>query len=481
MDIYDAIECLLKLIEIRIALKKYDLAEENCLEAKEILSTNSSSGSYFASRDAQTLCELWEDIIKEQGRKDDGIHPYDEVLALFRDRAKNDKGGFSEMLSLFAQSNIKYGNLAKAELYLKEATALTDDNLDSLLELARLYEMMGKQEEAVSVSRQCFEIVMKRNVLGQQPLRERLENIVVQIVPHLDKAQLFEEAEECYELAISKFKVDCFGNPSSGITRLRRIYESYADWLFKHNRYVQALSYLKLLKSETKTTTLSQLKVVVRYAQNLFMLGMENEATQLLNGALDNVNASLVSSYSIADFYSIIKGFQSIHFDSAAASFKQFFLDNFLNLEIKDKRSQAGYYTDMGWTLMILEEYDLARKPLEKALDLSGKEDRPNALNNLGRLYASIGLYAEAEKLLREAFTYLDGADKKDPKALGELAESQSYMGLLYLNQGNPAAATVYLEQALNNFKEYSRTFDSRKEDIIKEAEQWLEKAKASL
>lgn len=475
-----AIECLLKLIETRIALKEYDLAEKNCLEAKEMFSTSSRSGVYYTPHDAQMLCELWGDILKEQGRKEDAIHPYDEVLALFRDRAKNDKKDFPKMLSLFAQSNIKYGNLAKAELYLKEATTLTDENLGSLLELARLYEMMGKQDDAVVISRQCFKLVMKRNVLDQQPLRERLENIVGQVVPHLDKAKLFEEAEECYQLALSKFKVDCFGDPSSCVPRLRKLYESYADWLFKHNRYAKALSYIKLLLPEMKATTASHVRVVVRYAQNLFMLGMENEATKLLNTTLDNARASLVSPYNISDIYYVIKGFQSIHFNSAAASFKQFLLDNFLNLEIKDKDAQASYFTALGWFLMLLEEYDQARKPLEKALELSDKENRSNALNNLGRLYASIGLYDEAEKLLREAFTYFDGADKKDSRVLAGLAESQSYMGLLYLNQGNPAAATVYLEQALSNYKEYSRLSDSRKEDI-EQTEQWLEKAKANL
>ena len=159
---------------------------------------------------------------------------------------------------------------------------------------------------------------------------------------------------------------------------------------------------------------------------------------------------------------------------------KQFIIDNCLPIEEKNKDDLLMYYTDLGWLLMYFEEYQYARGPLEKALELSGKEDRPNALNNLGRLYASIGLYDEAEKLLREVFTYYEGVSKKDPQALAELAESQSYMGLLYLNQGNPDAATVYLEQALSNYKEYSRTSDSRK-DAIEQTGKWLEKAKASL
>ena len=475
-----AIECLLKLIETRIALKEYDLAEENCLEAKEMFSSSSRSGVYYTPHDAQKLCELWGSILKEQSREEDATRPYDEVLALFRDRAKTDKKDLPRILSYFAQSNIKNGNLAKAELYLKEATALIDDNLDSLLDLARLYELMGRQDDAVVVSRRCFQLVMKRNILDKQPLRERIENIVGQVVPHLDKANLFEEAEECYQLALSKFKVDCFGDPSSCVTRLRRLYESYANWLFNHNRYAKALSYIKLLLPEMKATTVSHLRVVVNYARNLFMLGMENEATKLLNTTLDNVGATLVSPYSISEMYSYIKGFQSIHYNSAAASFKQFLLDNFLNLEIKDKDAQASYYTSLGWYLMLLEEYGQARKPLEKALELSSKKNRPNAQNNMGRLYASIGLYDEAEKLLREAYTYFEGAAKKDSQSLAGLAESQSYMGLLYLNQGNPAAAAVYLEQALSNYKEYSRTSDSRKEEI-EQTEQWLEKAKASL
>ncbi len=477
------IDCLLSLVEIRIEKKEYSLAEEHCLEIKDLLSGSRPLSLYSISPKALKLCELWGDLLRQQGKGIEAVNLYDEVLSLFRNNEKGDRG-FGKMLYEFAKSSIKNGDLANAERYLKEAISLDNEYLEALMELARLYKMMDLQAKAISTYNQCFELVMKNSFLDYT-FSLRTENVVNEVASYLDSIKRDDEVDNCYLLAIAKFKVDLFTAKTSS-ARIGNLYESYADWLFDHKRYSEALSFFKeceqLLQLPNSVTrpTETRFWLAAKKTRCLYLIGMENEALSCLKTALDNSRDALGSSDTVSMFYNVAKMLRSSHLNLAVNLIKQFVIDNCLSIEEKNRDGLSMYYTNLGWFLMDFEEYQYARKPLEKALELSSKEDRPNALNNLGRLYASIGLYDEAEKLLREAFTYLDGADKKDSLALARLAENQSYMGLLYLNQGNPAAATVYLEQALNNYKDYSRFSDSRK-DAIEQTEQWLEKAKASL
>lgn len=477
------IECLLKLVEIRISSKEFGLAEDHCLEIKDLLSVSDRQRSYLVSQQALNLCELWSTILSEQGKGLEAVRHYDDVLDLFRDNEKMEKNSFSEMLYEFAKSIIKNGDLANAERYLKEAITLNSENLASLLEIARLYEGMGRQDDAVQAYNKCFELVMKIG-FPLRPSALRPESVVDKVVRYLDGINRGEDAENCLLLAIAKCKVDLFQQKTSN-ARICVLYENYSDYLYRHKRFSESLSYLKQCEQiaqmpEVNARPTALLRFAVKSAQRLYCLGLGKEAILRLNTTLEKDKEVLVTQSIIPLIYESIKSLRLIQFDPGVASLKQFMLDNFLNLEIKDKDAQASYYTTLGWYLMLLEEYDQARKPLEKALELAGKENRPNALNNLGRLYASIGLYDEAEKLLREASAHYEVVAKTNSWLLAGLAENQSYMGLLYLNQGNPAAATVYLEKALSNYKEYSRIFDSRKENH-EQTEQWLEKAKASL
>ena len=477
------IDCLLSLVEIRIEKKEYSLAEEHCLEIKDLLSGSRPLSLYSISPKALKLCELWGDLLRQQGKGIEAVNLYDEVLSLFRNNEKGDRG-FGKMLYEFAKSSIKNGDLANAERYLKEAISLDNEYLEALMELARLYKRMDLQAKAISTYNQCFELVMKNSFLDYT-FSLRTENVVNEVASYLDSIKRDDEVDNCYLLAIAKFKVDLFTAKTSS-ARIGNLYESYADWLFDHKRYSEALSFFKeceqllQLPNSVPRPTETRFWLAAKKTRCLYLIGMEKEALSCLNTALENRRDDLGISNTMNMFYKVAKMLQSSHLDSAVNILKQFIIDNCLSIEVKNRDDLLMYYTELGWFLMYFEEYKYARKPLEKALELSGKEDRPNALNNLGRLYASIGLYDEAEKLLREVVTYYEGAPKKNLPALGEIAESQSYMGLLYLNQGNPAAATVYLEQALNNYKDYSRFSDSRKEDV-EQTEQWLEKAKASL
>lgn len=478
------IDCLLSLVEIRIEKKEYSLAEEHCLEIKDLLSDSPRISLYSISQKALRLCELWGEILREQGKGIEAANLYDEVLSLFRNNEKREDNGFGKMLFEFAKSSIKNEDLANAERYLKEAISLDNEYLEALLELARLYKRMNKQANAISAYNQCFELVMKNSFLDYS-FATRTEDVVREVAKYLNSVKRYDEVDNCFLLAIAKFKVDLFTAKTSS-ARIGNLYEPYADWLFDHKRYSEALSYYKeceqllQMPNAVSSPTEKRFWLAAKKTRCLFLIGMEKVALSCLETALDNSRDALGSSDTVSMFYNVAKMMRSSHLNLAVNLIKQFVIDNCLSIEEKNRDGLSMYYTNLGWFLMDFEEYQYARKPLEKALELSSKEDRPNALNNLGRLYASIGLYDEAEKLLREASTYNEGLAKTDPQALGELAESQSYMGLLYLNQGNPAAATVYLEQALNNYKEFSRTSDSRKEDI-EQTEQWLEKAKANL
>ena len=478
------IDCLLSLVEIRIKKKEFSLAEEHCLEIKDLLSGSRRVSLYSISQKALKLCELWGEILREQGKGIEAVNLYDEVLSLFRNNDKREANGFGKMLFEFAKSSIKNGDLANAERYLKEAISLDNEYLDALLELARLYKRMDIPANAISTYNQCFELVMKNSFLDYT-FATRTEDVVREVAKYFNSVKRYDEVDNCFLLAIAKFKVDLFTAKTSS-ARIGNLYEPYADWLFDHKRYSEALSFLKeceqlvQMPNAVSSPTEKRFWLAAKKTRCLFLIGMEKVAMSCLKTALDNSRDALGSSDTVSMFYNVAKMLRSSHLNLAVNFIKQFVIDNCLSIEEKNRDGLSMYYTHLGWFLMDFEEYQYARKPLEKALELSSKEDRPNALNNLGRLYASIGLYAEAEKLLREAFTYLDGADKKDPQALAGLAENQSYMGLLYLNQGNPAAATVYLEKALSNYKEYSRTSDSRKEDI-EQTERWLEKAKANL
>lgn len=464
-------DCHLKIAEIRSRLKKYELAEESCLEAKKCLL---QLKRFSLSRKPRIFCELFADVLRKQGKDNEARLLYDEVLSLFRN-GEIDKEDFSEMLHAFAQSNLKNDNLVSAEKYLKEASSLKEGDTSILLDLAKTYDSLGQLDKAAEVYEKCFLWTLKGNVLDKW--NTNVEDVIRKVTLFMDRLKRYDTVDNLFQLAIAKYKVDNFEKGSSE-TGIGEIYEMYADWLFKQERYTDSLQYLKMCVKISQNPRIS-LRLNAKQSKILFLLGMVDEALDILVKEMESDQSYLNTDSVdvIGELYNLVEGFQTIHFDSAISAIKSFIIDVIVPKSSKDNSEQ--FETSLGWYLLLLKEYQYAEKPLLNAMALCrNDESLANAKNNLGRLYACTGRFEEAERLLNEAKTYNEKESENNNDALRGYAESLSYLGLLFMRKGNYQAAVIYLEKALEIYNKYSITSDRYGSDI-KQTEKWLEEARA--
>lgn len=472
-------DSLINLAETRFCLQKYDLAEQSCMDAKSCLL---QLKTFRLSDCACQLCELYANVLRKQGRAEEVSGLYDEILSLFRDKQDESKV-FPDMLYSFAKSNFKYKNYSNALKYLKEATSLDGErNTTILLDLAKAYEAMEQLDQAAQVYEDCFACALKGNVLEYQ--RPEVASIVSRVTSFMNRIKRYTTVDKYFQLAIAKYTVDIF-DAHAKENKLEEIYEMYADWLIDRQRFTDALRYLKLCDSisvDTLKPHLIRLRLASKQARVLFSLDLKKEALDCLEQELaadrDKFEAEGVSSINI--LYSIIIDLQRIGFSEAVSMVQSYLIDVFETRPTEDL--SYGYETALGWYLMLLGDYQVAEKHLEKALDLSQTEDeyRANAKNNLGRLFACTGRFEKAEKLLNEALVFFQKAAAQKEKYLAGYAESLSYLGLAYMNLGNNPAAVIYLEKAIDAYQQYEAISDNRNNDLL-ETEKWLEKAKANL
>ena len=475
----DLFDSLLNLAETRFRLQKYDLAEQSCMDAKGCLLQLRTFG--LSDRACQ-LCELYANVLRKQGRAEEASGLYDEILSLFRDK-HDESTVFPDMLYSFAKSNIKNKNYANAVEYLKEAASLDGGNNASvLLDLANAYEALEQLDQAEKVYEKCFSYAIKGNVLEYR--RPRVASIVYRVTSFMNRIKRYTTVDKYFQLAVAKYAVDIFDSDAKE-SKLGEIYEMYADWLIDRQRFTDALRYLKLcdgISVDTPQPHLLRVRLASKQARVLFSLDLKTEALECLEKELvedrDKLAAEGVSS--ITDLYSIITALQRIGFSEAASMVHSYLIDVFDTKSTEDM--SYHYETALGWYLMLLGDFQVAEKHLVKALDLCQAEDgsRANAKNNLGRLFACTGRFEKAEKLIKEALVFFEKRAAKQDENLSGYAESLSYLGLVHMKQGDNPVAVIYLEKAIDAYRQYEAIFDNREKEFL-ETEQWLEKAKANL
>ena len=157
-------------------------------------------------------------------------------------------------------------------------------------------------------------------------------------------------------------------------------------------------------------------------------------------------------------------------------------VDNYKKLDFDDDSKKVSYYTQFGWYMLLMEDYDSASAPLEEALKLEMKLKREsnvaNAKNKLARLYIHTDKCQEAKILLDDAIATYEKLAKKDNGFTHNLAESQSYYGQLLLKQEMFDEAEAYFEISLKNYTK-AASLDQRHNTDVEETKMFLEKSKA--
>lgn len=474
-------DCLLSLCDIYLMKEEYVKAEQLCVEIKNTLAQERDL--FIIDNKVLRMSKMLEEALIGQQKQDQAEKVQDEVLVLFRSR--KDKDDFVSLLIEFANANIHEEKFEQAEKKLREVLELDVENAEACVKLADVLERNNKYEEAKNTYEKAFQLTMS-HTLNRVNSHEFL-NLHKQITSFFERNNNFEEIEKYFELAISKYNIDIYRN-EIGKSTIGSIYERYADWLTNHQQFNKSSRYLKkcmeLTKGMKNQESISNImfSTLTKRTVNYFCLGYRELALSDINDALKIID----NSTNIApnkDLYSIWKKFKDINFIEGAGLIRERIVQSFKTFKIDNSLSSARYLTEFGWRLLLMEEYEAARKPLEEALRIELKLKRDdvninNAKNNLGRLYIYTGEYDKAEKILNEALPVLENISIKDKKILHFYAESQNYLGRLRMKQNRFVEAEDYFEKSLENYKKAAK-LDNKWKDDVKETTLLLEQAKA--
>lgn len=481
------LECLLKLAEVRFLLEKYELAEKDCFEAKKLL-VDYSRG-FRLSQTAIRLVEIFVKTLKEQGKNSEAEGIQDEVLSLFRNQERERGESFSDMLVAFAEANINAEQLDNAEKYYREAAAIDNSNIAIMLGLADVYNSEGKYPEAKEAYERVFAIAVDKSITQDSRRDVNIEKVTDKITTFYDKCQDVDACDRIFQLAIAKFRVENYINNSRS-PRIGNIYEMYADWLMKQKRYNESLTYLTECWNITdKLATpanipYARFKIITKKAEIYGLLNLAEVSQEHIKKALEvHVASNEVTPKWMEFFADTIQNFKEKGLTTIAETVKTHFIQSFKGYTVKDEGRQASFYTDFGWFLLLLDEYQEAQEPLESAYEIYRKiKEAPgefaNAKNNLGRLYIHLGKYDEANTLINEALNYYAVQSKKNKEFTHNYGESLSYLGLLNMTIGNYKAAVILFEQSLVQYKTYRKRSNRYIKDE-QEVKLWNEQAKA--
>ena len=481
----EIVDCLISLAEVQVALKKYDEAEKTCIEAQNNLVNQGIS--WDTSDKAQHLAELLAKVLLEQKKNDEALKVQDDMLALFRGTNSNGRSSFSDMLVRFALSNKEVMQWEIALKYLQEASSLEPANNDIQLHLAETYDALGMTADAYSSYMNVFSNLMKEGQTKSFGFYRNFEKTLADIVCFLDKHKYSEEINKCFLLSIAKYRIDSYNKLVDAI-RIGQLYEDYADWLITQKRYNDAKSWLKecfeiieLMDSDNQAKTANYVRISCKISLIHYTLSASNLANAVLNNALDKLTPGISSRRLLEVLFTCWRNFSEKGFNDGAKKLHTFLIDNYKKLDFDDDSKKVSYYTQFGWYMLLMEDYDSASAPLEEALKLEMKHKREsgvaNAKNNLARLYIHTDKCHEAKELLDDALVTYEKLAKKDNVFTHNLAESQCYYGQLLLKQEKFDEAEAYFEISLKNYTK-AASLDQRHKKDVEETKMFLEKSK---
>lgn len=475
--------CLLQLCEITIMNEDYEKTEQLCTELKDVLQKRPND--WRVDKEALRMCKMLIKALKAQGKNEQADKTQDEIIASFRNL--QDKESFISMLVTFADANVQEEQYVYAEKYLTEALELDKNKSEVLIKLANVLEYNSKISNAKNTYEKAFHLAM------DSPLKygndvDFLE-LHRQIIRFLDKNEYYEEIEKYFKLAISKFSVDIYKG-EIGETYIGNIYESYADWLTKQQKYHRSSRYLKKCQNLSQKLTnknnidRNMFRVFTKRSINDFGLGYKDCAINNLKEALMTYKEMNDENQykSFSTLYELWKKYNDSGFLGGSELIKNSIIES-TSINIDKLSDKATYYTDLGWTLLLMGDYVHAQLPLEEALKAEQKLKRSegavnNAKNNLARLYIYTGKDDKAETLLNEALSAFEKISAKNKSALHNYAESLNYFGRLRMKQKRYAEAENYFESSLENYKKAAK-LDKRREEDAKETSLLLEQVKS--
>ena len=480
------VDCLISLAEVQVALKKFDEAEKTCIEAQNNLVNQGIS--WDTSDKAQHLAELLAKVLREQKKNDEAQKVQDDMLALFRGTKSKGRSSFSDILVAFAISNKEANQWKIALKYLQEACSLEPTNNDIQLNLAETYDALGMTEDAYSTYMNIFSNLMKEGQTKSFGFYRNFEKTLADIVRFLNRHKYSDEINKCFTLSIAKYRIDSYNELVDAI-RIGELFESYADWLITQKRYNEAKSWLKeyfelieLMDSDNPAKTVNFVRITCKISLIHNTLGASNLANAVLNNAIDKLTPGISSQRFLEVLFIYWRYFSKIGFNDGATKLHTFLIDNYNKLNFDDDNKKVSYFTQFGWYMLLMEDYDSASAPLEEALKLEMKHKREsgvaNAKNNLARLYIHTDKCNEAKKLLDDAMATYEKLAKKDNVFTHNLAESQSYYGQLMLKQEKFNEAEAYFEISLKNYTK-AASLDQRFKKDVEETKMFLEKSKA--
>ena len=471
---------LLWLCEIKIMKEDYVKAEQLCTDVKEELVNKASN--WGIDRKVLRMTELLVKTLRAQQKYEQAEKAQDEILDLFKIR--QDPKSFIDMLTTFADANIKAKQFNYAEKYIRDAYVLDKENIMLVIKFAEILEQNQKIDDAKNKYEEAFRLAMSP-AFGGKRSREFLQ-LHKQIVSFFDRNGFSEEIDKYFKLAISKYSIDIYRG-DIGKTTIGSIYERYADWLTKQQHYYRSIRYLKkcneltLEMTNQDSITRIQYNTLTKKVINEFCLTNKEGALSDLTKALDifeNSNGVIP----ISGFEDLFINFNKIGFTEGTELIKKRMINYHKGIKIDDLRTKGRYLTSYGWIMLLMEEYENARQPLEDALKLELKVKNEfgiyNAKNNLGRLYVYTEKYDKAEEFLNDALHYYEKLSAKDDTALHNYAESQNYMGRLRMKQKRYEEAEIFFELSLDNYKK-AALIDNLWEKYIKETTILLEQVKA--
>ena len=472
--------CLIWLCEIIIMKEDYEKAEQICTELKDVLLKRSNDWS--VNEDVLKMAKMLTKALRAQEKNEQADKTQDEIIASFRNL--QDKKSFIDMLVTFADANVQEDQYVFAEKYLIEASELDNNNSEVLIKLADVLDHNGKIDDAKSAYEKAFQKAM------DSPFNYRSErgftNILERIIKFLDKNEYYEEIDKHFKLAISKYSIDIYKGEIRE-TAIGNIYERYADWLTKHQQFHRSSRYLKKCQELTQNIREPNyllFKALTKISINNLGLGYKECAINNLQEALKIYKGmdDRDQYYSHRPLYELWKKYNETGFSKGAELINNCLAES-VTINIENLSSKASYCTSLGWTLLLMEDYVHAQKPLEEALKAEQKQKRSesainNAKNNLARLYIYTEKYDKAETYLNEALSVFEKISAKDKLALHNYAESQNYFGRLRMKQKRYVEAENYFESSLENYKKAAK-LDRHWDEDVKETSLLLEQVKA--
>lgn len=483
------VECHLNLAEVQFAVEDYESAESNCRAGIDLIMKKGLDR--IPTPTIQRIAELRVKTLQRLGMLEESVTVYDQIINHCRKHLTTDRGKnlFSEILFAFSQSLIGDGLLDKAKAYLEEAIENDSDNAKIFLKLADTYATLNDRTKAFDAYETAFKIALKEDGYLSS---SNLEDTLMSIVAFISKTDAPADAEEFFDLALAKFKLDVYFENISGI-KIGGVYEDSGDWFFKQKRYSEAKARFRQCLGiierypDHQYYASNRLRIYCRLALIDYRTGFSDKARADVEKAVEITPAGTDSKV-VRWIKQVNKTWEILrteNFTEGTQILQRVLVDYSKNQALDDMETDemGSYCTTIGWTLLLMEEYAAAKKPLEEALKIEKKQNQgegsiANAKINLARLYIGTGLLDKAEVLLKEAYPVFQRISETDPTRLHYLAETEDYWGRLMMARKRYDEAESYFKASSDHYRQTFST-SSQFQGELDDVTLLLEKAKA--